>query len=145
MNLTPSNFFRRILRSEALVYKSYFFSEQRFYGNYSTLDSHTITVIFHAFAYSSRWRRKPCQGLLYTAISRKVVGKMWRRQSRKIMCDTINHCSLHCSCRTYFCYFPFALANICPWPLVPFSQISLKNSELKTGQNSFRDCRLHFF
>ena len=63
MYVTPSNFFRRILRSEALVDKSYFFLEQPFYGNYSTLDSHTITVISHAFAYSSRWRRKPWQGL----------------------------------------------------------------------------------
>ena len=60
---SSSNFFRRILRSEGLVYKSYiFFSEQPFYGNYSTLDSHTntvISVISHAFAHSSRWRRKP--------------------------------------------------------------------------------------
>ena len=29
------------------------------YGNYSTLDSHTIIVISYAFAYSSIWRRKP--------------------------------------------------------------------------------------
>ena len=44
VHVTPSNFFRRILRNEALVYKSYFFqSEQPFYGNYSTSDSHTIT------------------------------------------------------------------------------------------------------
>ena len=63
VNVTPSNFFRRILRSEALVYKSYFFSEQPSYGNYSTLESHKITVISHAFAYSSKWRRKPWQGL----------------------------------------------------------------------------------
>ena len=35
-----------------------FFSEQPFYGNYSTLDSHTNTVIFYMFAYSSRWRRR---------------------------------------------------------------------------------------
>ena len=42
----------------------FFFSEPPFYGNYSTLDSHTNTVISHAFAYSSRWRRKPWQGLL---------------------------------------------------------------------------------
>ena len=41
-----------------------FFSEQPFYGNYSKLDSPTNTVIFHAFAYSSRWRWKPWQGLL---------------------------------------------------------------------------------
>ena len=40
------------------------FSEQPFYGNYSTLDSHTSTVISHTFAYSSRWRRKPWQALL---------------------------------------------------------------------------------
>ena len=39
------------VRSEALDYKSYF-SEEPFYGNYSTLDSHTNTVISHAFAYS---------------------------------------------------------------------------------------------
>ena len=63
MHVTRSNFFRRILRSEALDYKSYFFSEQPFYGNYSTLDPHTNIVISHAFAYSSRWRRKPWQGL----------------------------------------------------------------------------------
>ena len=43
-----------------------FFSEQPFYGNYSTLDSLTNTVISHAFAYSSRWRRKPWQGLYNT-------------------------------------------------------------------------------
>ena len=29
VNVTPSNFFRRILRSEALVYKSYFFQNSR--------------------------------------------------------------------------------------------------------------------
>ena len=51
-----------------------------------------------------------------------------------------------CSCRTYFCCFPLALANIYPWPLVLFFQISLKNSELKTTHNStYRDCRVHFF
>ena len=31
------------------------------------------------------------------------------------------------------------------WPLVPFFQISLKNSELKTTHNTFRDCRVRFF
>ena len=36
-----------------------FFSEQPFYGNYLKLDSHTNTVISHAFAYLSKWRRKP--------------------------------------------------------------------------------------
>ena len=49
------------------------------------------------------------------------------------------------SCRTYFCFFPLAIANISPWPLVPFLQISLKNRELKTTPNTFRDCRVHLF
>ena len=51
VHVTPLIYFSRILKSEALVYKSYF-SEEPFYGNYSTLDSHTNTVISHAFAYS---------------------------------------------------------------------------------------------
>ena len=67
MHVTPTIFFRRILRSEALVYKSFFFSERPFYVNYSTLDSHTNTVICHAFA--SRWRRKPRQSLLKTRMN----------------------------------------------------------------------------
>ena len=50
-----------------------------------------------------------------------------------------------CSYRTDFCCFPLALANICPWPLVQFFQISVKKSELKTTHNSYRDCRVHFF
>ena len=54
------NFFSsRILRSEALIYNSYFFTTAVLSVNYSTLDSRTNTVISHAFAYSSKWRRKP--------------------------------------------------------------------------------------
>ena len=56
-HITPSICFGRILWGEALVYNSYIFSEQPFYGNYSTIDSHKNTVISHAFAYSSRWDR----------------------------------------------------------------------------------------
>ena len=37
------------------------------------------------------------------------------------------------------------LANIRPWPLVPFFQISLKNIELETTHNTFRDWHVHFF
>ena len=43
-----------------------------------------------------------------------------------------------CSCRTYFCCFPLALANICPWPLVPFFQISLENRADKTTHQVVR-------
>ena len=49
-----SNFFSRIVRSEALVCNSHFFSEEPFYGNYSTLGSYTNTVIYFAVAYSSK-------------------------------------------------------------------------------------------
>ena len=45
-----------------------------------------------------------------------------------------------CSCRTYFDCFPLALANICPWPLVPFFPISLENRADKTTHITFRDC-----
>jgi len=54
-------------------------------------------------------------------------------------------CSWHCSSRTYFCCFPLALANKRPWPFLPFFEISLKNSELKTTHNNFRDCRVHLY
>ena len=40
------------------------------------------------------------------------------------------------SCRTYFCCFPLALTDICPWALLPFYQISLKTSELNTTHNT---------
>ena len=50
-----------------------------------------------------------------------------------------------CSCRTYFCSFTWAPANTCPWPLVLFFQISLKNSAVKTTHSTFRDCCVHFF
>ena len=57
---------------------------------------------------------------LNTAISGKVVGKNVHATNPKgnmgydqyIVPDD-------CSCRTYFCCFPLALANTFPWPLVP--------------------------
>ena len=74
-HVTPSIFVGRVLRSEALVYNSYFFSEQPFYGSYSTLDFHTNTVISHAFAYSSRWRRKPWKGLFCDTTRVRSIGR----------------------------------------------------------------------
>ena len=44
-----------------------------------------------------------------------------------------------------FCCLPLVLANIRPWPLMAFFQISLKNSELKTTHNAFQDCHVNFF
>ena len=73
----------------------------------------------------------------FTAISRKVVGENVHATIPKGnygICSI--HCSWHCSCRTYFCCFPLALADIYPRPLLPFFQISLKNSELKITHRS---------
>ena len=62
--------------------------------------------------------------LLYTAISRKVVAKIVHATIPKGNMGYDQYtCSWHCSCRTYFCCFPLALANILPWPLVPFFEI----------------------
>ena len=47
----PPQFFRTILCFVAIVYNCFFFSEQPFYENYSTLDSHANTAISHTFAY----------------------------------------------------------------------------------------------
>ena len=83
---------------------------------------------------------------IYTAISRKVVVKTVHATLPKGKMGYDQYtCSWHCSCRTYFYCFFLALANILPWPLVPFFEIYLKSSELKTTHNTFRDCRVHFF
>ena len=51
-HVTPSIFFSRILRSEALVYHWFFFQNRGSTEIISTLDFHTNIVICHAFAYS---------------------------------------------------------------------------------------------
>ena len=63
----------------------------------------------------------------------RLSEKMWTRQSRKVNKIWSIHCSWHCSCRNYFCCFSLAIANIILWSPVPFLQIYLKNSELKTA------------
>ena len=83
---------------------------------------------------------------LYTAISRQVVAKNVHTTIPKGNMGYDQYTVPDdCSCRTYFCCFPLAIANICPWPPVPFFQLSLKNRALKTTYNTFRDCRVHFF
>ena len=74
-----------------------------------------------------RYFQKGCRKNVHATIPKGNMG-----------CDQQFTVSWHCSCRTYFCCFPFALSNIRPRPLVPFFQICLINSQLKTTYNIFR-------
>ena len=57
---------------------------------------------------------------LYTAISRKVVGKNVHVAIPKGNMGYDQYTVPdNCSCRTYFCCFPLALANTFSWPFVP--------------------------
>ena len=99
------------------------------------------------FCASASSLRFPLMALhLSTAISRKVVGKNARATIPKGNMGYDQYTVPHdCSYRTYFCCCPLALANICPWPLVPFFQFSLENRADKATHNTSRDCRVHFF
>ena len=84
--------------------------------------------------------------VLYTAISRKVDRQNVHATTPKGNMGYDQYTVPNdCSCRTYFCCFSLALANICSWPLVPFFQISSENRADKTTHNTFRDCQVHFF
>ena len=57
---------------------------------------------------------------MYTAISRKVVGKNVHATIPKGNMGYDQYTVPDdCSCRTYFCCFPLALANTFSWPFVP--------------------------
>ena len=51
---------------------------------------------------------------------RERLSEKSARDTRKVlMWDMINTVSDDCTCRTYFCCFPLALANTFPRPFVP--------------------------
>ena len=70
---------------------------------------------------------------------------MCTRQPQKVLRDMINTLFLTTVAVEPTRCFPLALANIFPWSLVPFFQISLENRAEKTTHNTFRDCRVPFF
>ena len=82
--------------------------------------------------------------LVYTAISRKAVGKNVHAvvtvlegnmgYDQYTVPDTVG---VEPS-------FVSVSANKRPWSLVPYFQIFLKNRELKIFYNTFRECRVHF-
>ena len=56
----------------------------------------------------------------------RLSEKMCMRQPRKVIWDMINTLFLT-TVAVEPTFVPLALTNICPWPLVPFFQISLEN------------------
>ena len=78
-------------------------------------------------------------GSIVKLFRERLSVKLCTRQSRKVIWDIIDTLFLTCSGRSYFCFFSLVLGNL------PFFQISLKNSELKTTHKTFRDCDVHFF
>ena len=82
LHVTSSNFFSRIVQSEALVYNSYIYFQNSWplYGNYSTLDSQTNTVISHVVTYrvkmaSKTVTRSNCKlGLLHKLLRKNLPG-----------------------------------------------------------------------
>ena len=75
-HVTPLIFFSRILRSEVQFTIHFFFSEQPFYGNYSTLDSYTTnTVISHAV-----------DGLLVKMASKTVTKSITAKLTMHLSC-----------------------------------------------------------
>ena len=84
----------------------------------------------------------------YTAISRKVVGKKGPATIPKGNMGYDQYTSPDTVMQLSNLPFLFSFSTpklILPRPLVPFFQISLKNSELKTSHNTYRACLVHFF
>ena len=72
------------------------------------------------FGHCVRSRSMTSSAQRYTAISRKVVGKNVHATIPKGNMG-YNQYTVpdECSCRSFFCCFPLALANTFPWPVVP--------------------------
>ena len=90
--------------------------------------------------HSLRAQTENAHNHMYTAISRKVVGKSVHATIPKgnMGYDQYNVPD-DCSCRTYFCCFPLALANTFPWPFVPIlSNFFEKKENLKPPTMPFR-------
>ena len=79
-----------------------------------------MLLLFLPLAYNDYWEANILSPLVYTAISRKVVGKI---VDASILKGNMGYAwytvPYDCSCRTYFGCFPLALTNTFPWPFAP--------------------------
>ena len=87
------------------------------------------------FTFTPTCGRKLCTG--YTAISRKVVGKNVHGTTQKGSMGYDQYIVPHTVAIEPTVFVFLALADVRQCPLVPFFQISLKNSELKNTHNTF--------
>ena len=83
--------------------------------------------------------------VIYTSISRKVVGKNVHARTQTGSMGYDQYTVPHSVAIEPTVFVFLALANVRQWPLVPFFQISLKNSELKNTHNTFRGLSLALF
>ena len=73
----------------------------------------------------------------YTAISRKAVGKNVHATIPKGNMEYDRYTVPDdCSCQTYFCCFPLALANTFSWPFIPI----LSNFSEEQGTHNHPQC-----
>ena len=63
---------------------------------------------------------------LYSYFKKGCRQKNITRQSRKALWIWSIPCSWYCSCGTYICRFPLAIANIRPWPRVQLFERTVK-------------------
>ena len=95
------------------------------------------------FTFTATCGRKLCTG--YTVISRKVVGKNVYATTQTGSMGYDQYTVPDSVAIEPIVFVFLALANVRQWPLVPFFQISLRNSELKNTRNTFRGLsRAHF-
>ena len=69
--------------------------------------------------WSRAWKHSPSLQLLRKRLSKKNVYAPIPKGNMGCNQYTVRNDR---SCRSYFCCFPLALANICPWPPVQFTQ-----------------------
>ena len=82
---------------------------------------------------------------VYSYFEKGCRRKMCTRQSRKVTWDMINTLFLTLQLSNLVLLLSFSTFKCKSMASPAILQISLKNSELKTTHNTFRDCRVHFF
>ena len=87
----------------------------------NSLSRHSLKTFINLSLFLNAWIIKT-YACMYVCIQlfRERLSEKSARDTRKVLIwDMINTVSDDCTCRTYFCCFPLALANTFPRPFVP--------------------------